>query len=306
MSIPLAYIGVVLIWSTTPLAIQWSSLDAGFLFGVTARMSLGLIFCFSLLLVLRRGLMWQAAAHRVYISAGVGIFCAMLAGYWSAQYIGSGLLSVIFGLSPLLTTIMNALLFGERQFSFGKISGMLLAFAGLALIFQDQFALGEESWKGILGALVAASMHTISALFVKRSNQQAQLAPFMVTTGGLMYAVPAFLLCWIFTAPALPELSEFSFKSTMSILYLSLFGSVIGFSAYYYLLKNLPAASVALITLIAPVNALIIGYYFNDEPLRDMLVWGAAGVLLGLAVHQWGDAGIRALQLRLCPQRTCP
>ena len=47
MSVPLAYIGVIIIWSTTPLAIKWSGGDAGFLFGVTARMLIGLLFSLS-------------------------------------------------------------------------------------------------------------------------------------------------------------------------------------------------------------------------------------------------------------------
>ncbi|MBU2479196.1 MAG: EamA family transporter, partial [Gammaproteobacteria bacterium] len=45
MSMPAAFLGVILIWSTTPLAIQWSSEGGGFLFGVAARMWLGALFC---------------------------------------------------------------------------------------------------------------------------------------------------------------------------------------------------------------------------------------------------------------------
>ena len=106
MSVPLAYIGVIVIWSTTPLAIKWSGGDAGFLFGVTARMSIGLLFSSILIMLLsRRGLPWNKAARKVYLVAGIAIYGAMLSVYWGSQYISSGFISpihfLIFALSMI-------------------------------------------------------------------------------------------------------------------------------------------------------------------------------------------------------------
>ncbi|HID49904.1 MAG TPA: EamA family transporter, partial [Chromatiales bacterium] len=49
MSVPAAYVGIIIVWSTTPLAIKWSGEGAGFLFGVSARMLLGAVVCLLLL-----------------------------------------------------------------------------------------------------------------------------------------------------------------------------------------------------------------------------------------------------------------
>ena len=59
MSVPAAFLGVVLIWATTPLAIKWSSEGAGFLFGVASRMVLGVLVCLVLVALLSRRMRWH-------------------------------------------------------------------------------------------------------------------------------------------------------------------------------------------------------------------------------------------------------
>ncbi|MGL4409436.1 MAG: DMT family transporter, partial [Zoogloea sp.] len=75
-------------------------------------------------------------------------------------------------------------------------------------------------------------------------------------------------------------------RSWLAIGYLGVFGSVIGFALYYYVIRHLPTARVALITLITPVLALMLGHAFNGEALGLRLVAGAGLVLLGLGLHQ--------------------
>ena len=70
MPLAAAFIGVVLIWSTTPLAIKWSSLGAGFLFGVTARMTIGLLLCGAIEMMTGRRLRRDSAALRTSAAAG--------------------------------------------------------------------------------------------------------------------------------------------------------------------------------------------------------------------------------------------
>jgi drug/metabolite transporter (DMT)-like permease len=77
VSVPAAFIDVVLIWATTPLAIQWSSEGAGFLFGVTARMLLGVLLCLLLVTLFGRGMRWHRRALLTYPVAGAGVWGAM-------------------------------------------------------------------------------------------------------------------------------------------------------------------------------------------------------------------------------------
>ncbi len=114
MSVPAAFLGVVLIWSTTPLAIQWSSEGWGYLFGIFGRMMLGALVCAVLLQILKPGLPWHREARNTYFAAGVAIYGAMLSVYWGAQFIPSSLIAVLYGLNPLLTGLTAALLLGEK------------------------------------------------------------------------------------------------------------------------------------------------------------------------------------------------
>ena len=85
ISVPAAFLGVVLIWATTPLAIQWSSEGAGSLFGVAARMVLGVVVCPVLVALLSRRMHWHRDALLTYLAAGIGLWGAMTSVYWSAR-----------------------------------------------------------------------------------------------------------------------------------------------------------------------------------------------------------------------------
>jgi len=70
VSVPAAYIGIILIWSTTPLAIQWSSNEVGFLFGITSRMILGILGGLLVAGLFNIRLPWHTAARRTYLADG--------------------------------------------------------------------------------------------------------------------------------------------------------------------------------------------------------------------------------------------
>ncbi len=84
-----------------------------------------------------------------------------------------------------------------------------------------------------------------------------------------------------------------------AIVYLGVFGSVIGFALYYYVIKHLETSKVALITLVTPVIALLLGHWLNGEEIGLRLWLGTGLILLGLSVHQWEMlAGLRRPALR--------
>ncbi len=113
MSVFLAYLSVILIWSTTPLAIKWSGEGHGYLFGATGRMSIGLVYVLLAMAVLHQSLPWHRKARLAYLGAALHIYGAMLAVYWAAQFIPSGWVAVVFGLTPMLTAVMAALWLGN-------------------------------------------------------------------------------------------------------------------------------------------------------------------------------------------------
>ncbi len=292
MSIPAAFIGVVLIWATTPLAIKWSSDGAGFLFGSASRMVLGLFVCLVLIALLSRRMRWHRQAFLTYLAGGLGIWGALTSVYWGAQHIPSGLVSVLYGLSPIVTALMAALWLDERALTPFRLLGMLLGLSGLAVIFGHGQQAGPQALSGMAAVLLSVHIHAASSVWVKRIR--AGLHPLETVAGSLLLAAPLFVINWALGDGKLP--TELPQHTLASILYLGVIGSVLGFVLYYYVLHHVQASRVALITLITPVLALLIGQWLNAEQVGPKEWLGATIILLGLASFQWGERAIALIR----------
>ena len=166
MSVPAAYIGVILIWSTTPLAIQWSGEGGGYLFGITSRMILGVMVGLMVAGLFSIRLPWHAVARRTYLAAGLGVFFAMTSVYWASQYIPSGWISVLFGLAPIVTGLMATPLLAERGLDSARLAGMLLGLAGLLIMLIGSQRLGHGAVYGIVGMVFSVVAYSASAVAV--------------------------------------------------------------------------------------------------------------------------------------------
>ena len=285
MSVPAAYIGIILIWSTTPLAIQWSSNEVGFLFGITSRMILGILGGLLVAGLFNIRLPWHTAARRTYLAAGLGLFLAMTSVYWSAQFIPSGWVSVLFGLAPIITGAMATFWLAEQALTPARVTGMLLGLAGLAIMLLGSQQLGQHAVYGIAGMVFSVTAYSTSAIAVKRIA--ADIPALATTIGALAVTVPLLLLVCILTGEPLP--ASVPARAAISIIYLGLIGSVLGFAMYYYVLRHVAATRVALITLITPITALLLGHFLNGEALQAEALTGSATILSGLLLFEYGQ-----------------
>jgi len=299
VSVPAAYIGIILIWTTTPLTIKWSSEGPGFLFGVVARMCIGTICLVLLSALLRKNLRWHRQALLSYTLSACSIYGAMMAVSWGAQYIPSGWVSVIFGLNPLLTAGLAAIWLQERSLSLNKLAAMLIGLCGLTVLFGSAMELGPNAVLGILSILLSVLIFSASSVGLKRVG--SQLPSLMVTTGGLLFALPAYLLTWwLVSGGHWPQ--QVPPRSIFSIVYLGVVATSFGYVVYFYVLKNLAATRVALITLITPVLALFLGSVLNGEHLDGHIWLGTALILSALLVHEFLPLVNRYRNNRLAPR----
>lgn len=282
MNIGIAYISIICIWATTPLAIKWSSEGSTFLFGVTSRMAIGLLVVLCLHWFMRLRFPMHKAAMQTYFLSGVSIYGAMLSVYWGSQYINSGWISIIFGLTPIITALMSSVILGEKAFTPSKIIGQCFGISGLIIMFITAFDKGTNPMLGIAAVLLSAFIHSASAVAVKNVN--AGLHGLTATAGGLILSVPAYLLTWLVFDRHLPE--EVSVKAFISILYLGVIATAFGFSIYYYALKHLSATTVATIAFVSPVLALILGNVLNNEAIGIRTMIGGGLILLAMLFHE--------------------
>ncbi|HEY5141028.1 MAG TPA: DMT family transporter, partial [Methylococcales bacterium] len=126
---------------------------------------------------------------------------------------------------------------------------------------------------------------SVSSVWIKRIA--AKLPALSQVAGGLLLALPAYLITWGLTDGHWPN--TFTPASLAAIIYLGMIATTLGFTLYYYLLTHLPATRVALITLVSPLLALMLGHSINHEPLTMKIVTGTLFILSALIMHEFFD-----------------
>ena len=274
------YLVLILIWSTTPLAIQWSNQGSGPLLSIILRMLIGSAICLAVLFSMRQKLVWTRQSLLAYASAGLGIAGAMSCVYWGAEYIPSGLIAVLFGLTPLFTAVLAHLLLAEKSLTLKYLSGILLSLTGLLVIFHSDLH-GYPHWhKGLSLLLLSVLLHSTSAVLTRKYSER--LSALTVTTGGLALSSVLLVLAWVLLGMPLPV--SLPTRTTLSILYLGIIGSGLGFLLYFHALNKTGASRLALITLITPITGLLVGAALNHEPLTRHILLGTLLTLTGLGV----------------------
>ena len=282
MAIKLAYLGVVLVWTTTPLAIKWSSEGISFVMGVTARMSIGAACLLLLLLITRQAIRFSRPACWTYLAVSVQLYLSMIITYWAAQFIPSGWMSVIFGLSPFMTAFMAAAILQERSLGWLKLAAYSFGVAGLMVMFMSAMALSEQALIGVAAMLLSTFIHALSAVWVKRID--AQLPAIQQISGGMLLSLPLYWASWYWLDGEIPE--QIPQQTLWAVIYLGLIATTFGFALYYYVLKHLPATQVAMINLMTPVLSLWLGYTANQEPVSLKVIIGTGLIMSALLIHQ--------------------
>lgn len=296
MYLPAAFFSVVLIWSTTPLAIKWSALGAGFSFAVLSRMIIGVVLCALLLLLFRVRFPLHRRALHSYLASGSSMFGTMVLAYWASQYVSSGMISVLFGMSPLITSLGAMVWLKEEAVTRHKLAGILLGLSGLLMVFWGALHLGEGAALGLAALVLAVLIQALGLVWIKKVGDNSP--PLATTLGSLSVGLPLFFLAWWLSGESWSASIET--RALTAIVYLGVVGSVVGFMLYYYMIKHMDTGRIALINLITPVMALLLGHGLNNEAVLPQVWFGTVFILLGLCVHRWGERYIPIL----IPSRT--
>lgn len=280
---------VVVIWSTTPLAIKLSVDSVDFIQAVALRMWFSLLLCAVLLKCFAIPFSVSRYAMYVYVAGAVSVCGAMLCVYFAAQYLASGVIATVWGLAPIVVSFYAFLLLPNQKISVVNLLCLLLGVAGLYVIFAHDMVMAGGGLFSLLILLIGVNLHSASSVLLQKrphtnDGQHEVLHPLVETTGSLALSAPVYVVLWWNFSGPLPE--SISFRFLFSISYLSVFGSVIGFVGYFYLLTHMSAASVSLVTLITPVLALFLGSAFAGESLTLNTAFGCGLIMGALALYQ--------------------
>jgi drug/metabolite transporter (DMT)-like permease len=279
--IPLAYVAMCLIWGTTWLAIKLG-LD-----GVPPFLGAGLRFAIAtvlvgLVLVVRRTAVRPTRGDVISIlSQGLLVFWLNYAAvYWAEMRISSGLTAVLFSTMPLTTALLSRFWTRSETLDARAFSGIGIGMMGTLLLFWPDDRLGAAQIPGMVAALCASISSSIALVVLKRHGGRTD--PFMLNT----FAMGLGAACLLAMSGLLERGTnvDWTVLNVGALFYLAIFGSVVAFSLYYWLIKRLDATVVSMSTLITPVIALVVGRVFLDEVMTPLALAGIATILAGVTV----------------------
>ena len=158
---------------------------------------------------------------------------------------------------------------------------MLVSFVGICVIFAKDIAIGnQQTIFGMFAIIGSAMLQGYSAIVVKKhGGNLSSLATIFIPTlySGVFLLIASILVENYSTI-------QFTTSSTIAILYLALFATVLTFISYYWLLKRVQAVMLSLTAFITPIVAVVLGMLLLKETLASQTYFGALCVLCGILI----------------------
>jgi len=281
------YTVTVLVWGVSWHAIHYQvgvvapALSIAYRFLLAA--AIMVVFC----LATRRKLRCGGRDLALMTALGLSLFCVnYILFYYAALHLATGLLAVVFSLITVMNMINAAILFGQKIEPRVAI-GALLGLGGLALTFWPDIA-GQELNHEVAIGLVLSLLGTLSAslgnMASVRLGQRGIGVVESNTIGMCIGALGSFLFALLSGA----ELSYDPRPSySISLLFLSLFATVIGFGCFLTLVRRIGAGRAAYSSVLFPILALALSAAFEDYRPPVEAILGVALVLVGNVFALW-------------------
>ncbi len=216
---------------------------------------------------------------------------------WAEQWVPSGIAALLVATAPFWATVMEALRAGGERVQRRRLAGMLLGFAGVALLVTPGGAGGVFDHRILIGALVIQLGCVGWQYGTSRGKYNLAAVPPLMSSALQAFAGGAIVGV---TGLALGELPRVhvTTRTLVALLYLMIFGSVIAFTAYIYAMRSLRMTTLSLYSYVNPVVAVILGWIVLNERLTWVSITAMAIILGGVALTQGGSMMRRAAPLR--------
>lgn len=210
--------------------------------------------------------------------------------HWAEQYVGSGLAALLIATEPMFILVL-AWSMGQQKISRLSALGLGLGVLGVALLTGVELTVKGSSLLGLLAVLVGSLSWSVGVVISPRLKlpNDALGRTAIPTLCGAVLLLAAAGLSGEFQATHWASISD---RSLLGLAYLIVFGSVVAFTAYTWLLQRCPPALVATHTYANPVVAVFLGWLLASEPLTLRVVLASLAILAAIVLIRKGERSV--------------
>ena len=206
--------------------------------------------------------------------------------YWAQIRVNSGLASVLFATFPIWVALLSHFFLPNERITPLRILGMVLGFLGIVFIFKSGFSdISSKTLYGMIAIIIGAVIQAYGLVALRRFGER--IHPITLNFWPMLVSIfPVFII-----SIATEDYSTVLFdqKTIGSLVYLSIFCTVITFVIYFWLAKHVEAVILSFSAFITPVIAVIIAVIFMEEEFTPMMYIGSSLVLIGVAFATIND-----------------
>ena len=261
---------------------------------VTGRLAIGSLFLYTMMRA--RGLTLSRDTRlwtHILMMSLVGIIMPQVLIAWSEQHVTSSVASILNATTPFFTLIFAAAIFGIERFSSAKLTGLIVGFAGIAVLTGSGILkLASSSAQGEIALLLSSFGYGVAFAYARRflkgeplvlASGQMLLSAILLVPGMLLFGHPldmhlnaSRLICWIA---------------------LGTFSSGVAYILYYKLIAEIGATSASFGTYLIPIVGIFWGWLLLGESVGGRTILGVAMILAGLVIATGLRRGLRARRL---------
>ena len=277
----IAFVTVCIVWGTTYLGIHVALETVPVLLVAGLRWMFAGVVMSALMLATGRGLpkprLWGPLALLGFLMNIVGNGFVV----YAQQFVASGLTAVLIATTPFWSALIERLLPNGERFSKRSLSGLALGFSGIVVLVWPELTNGGAGGRQFVIGVIAIQLACVGWVVGTSYARRHELGDNPFRSTALQMVFSGIMLLTAATAHGDWAQLSFTPRTIAAMLYLSVAGSLIAYSAYIYAIQHLPLQLVSLYAYINPMIAVGLGTLLLNEPLSARVIVAALLVFAG-------------------------
>lgn len=276
---PLAVIAICsFIWGSTWLALKYGLDELPPFWFAGLRFTLATVLLFALMIV--RKIAFPKDRYSWKTMAVIGFYQGLdyLFIFWGEQYIGAGIGAILFATMPFFVLICSYFMIDDHAITTAKLTGIIVSFSGVVLIFSKDLASLGVTLLGDLAIIGGAVCGAYLSVYAKRHAQN--IHPVANTTVQMaLCAVMALTLSFFTETRHTLTMGQ---NAAISVLYLGIVGSAVAFVLYMWVIKKVSVVEASIIPVATTIVAVFLGWLWRNEELGWNVLFGTILIFAGI------------------------